>query len=72
MWRQATEQIREGNGPNRRTPIVAVTANAMKGDREKVSHGKCAGAHGYDVHRYIILFSMAKKISAAVERFCIE
>jgi CheY-like chemotaxis protein len=33
---QATEEIRARPGPNQRTPIVAVTANAMKGDREKV------------------------------------
>ena len=34
--RQATETIRVQEGPNRDTPIVAVTANAMKGDRDKV------------------------------------
>jgi hypothetical protein len=33
---QATERIRQGELLNHRTPIVAVTANAMKGDREKV------------------------------------
>ncbi len=33
---QATEAIRAGGGLNADTPIVAVTANAMKGDREKV------------------------------------
>jgi CheY-like chemotaxis protein len=33
---QATEEIRARSGLNQRTPIVAVTANAMKGDREKV------------------------------------
>ena len=33
---QATEKIRQQAGPNQRTPIVAVTANAMKGDRDKV------------------------------------
>ena len=33
---QATEAIRGGDGPNRDTPIIAVTANAMKGDIDKV------------------------------------
>ncbi len=32
---QATEAIRQSDGPNKLTPIIAVTANAMKGDREK-------------------------------------
>ncbi len=32
---QATEQIRQRGGLNSRTPIIAVTANAMKGDKEK-------------------------------------
>jgi CheY-like chemotaxis protein len=32
---QATEAIRKSTGPNKLTPIIAVTANAMKGDREK-------------------------------------
>jgi len=32
---QATEKIRKVVGPNQATPIVAVTANAMKGDRDK-------------------------------------
>jgi hypothetical protein len=34
---QATVTIRECGGLNQHTPIVAVTANAMKGDIEKVS-----------------------------------
>ena len=32
---QATQKIRELPGPNQNTPIIAVTANAMKGDRDK-------------------------------------
>lgn len=32
---QATRQIREYEGPTRRTPIVAMTAYAMRGDRER-------------------------------------
>eukprot|EP00283_Hemiselmis_rufescens_P000153 CAMPEP_0173469062 /NCGR_PEP_ID=MMETSP1357-20121228/77168_1 /TAXON_ID=77926 /ORGANISM="Hemiselmis rufescens, Strain PCC563" /LENGTH=68 /DNA_ID=CAMNT_0014437291 /DNA_START=561 /DNA_END=767 /DNA_ORIENTATION=- len=31
----ATESLRAGTCPNKLTPIVAVTANAMLGDREK-------------------------------------
>ena len=30
----ATRQIRSGNGPNRGTPIVALTANAMQSDKD--------------------------------------
>ena len=30
---EATRAIRESENPNSNTPIVAVTANAMKGDR---------------------------------------
>lgn len=30
----ATRQIREGNGPNRMTPIIALTANAMQSDKD--------------------------------------
>jgi CheY-like chemotaxis protein len=36
---QATENIRQRQGLNHSTPIIAVTANAMKGDREKVKPG---------------------------------
>ena len=35
---QATEVIRDGGSVNRDTPIIAVTANAMEGDRDKVLH----------------------------------
>jgi CheY-like chemotaxis protein len=32
---EATRLIRTGSGPNARTPIVAVTANAMSEDRDE-------------------------------------
>ena len=32
---QATAAIRAAEGPSKRTPIVALTANAMQGDRER-------------------------------------
>ncbi|PHS22598.1 MAG: hypothetical protein COA84_12540 [Robiginitomaculum sp.] len=32
---RATQTIRASNGPNANTPIIAVTANIMEGDREK-------------------------------------
>jgi CheY-like chemotaxis protein len=31
---EATQQIRTGDGPNKATPIVALTANAMQSDKE--------------------------------------
>ena len=43
---QATEKIRQRPGLNQRTPIVAVTANAMKGDREKV-RPDCHGSFNF-------------------------
>lgn len=40
----ATEAIRAGSGPNARTPIVALTANALVGQKEKYLG---AGMNGY-------------------------
>jgi two-component system, sensor histidine kinase len=41
---EATKQVRKLNGDVRRVPIIALTANAMQGDREKCLE---AGMNGY-------------------------
>ena len=32
---EVTAEIRSGHGPSRRTPVIAITANAMQGQRER-------------------------------------
>ncbi len=41
---EATQAIRAGTGPNVSTPVIAVTANAMTGDKEAYMH---AGMNGF-------------------------
>ncbi|MDP1974429.1 MAG: response regulator, partial [Alphaproteobacteria bacterium] len=41
---ESTKQIRRLNGDVQRVPIIALTANAMQGDREKCLE---AGMNGY-------------------------
>jgi PAS domain S-box-containing protein len=59
---EATRQIRLGEEPGRRTPIVAITAAAMDGDRER-----CLGAGMDD---YVTKPVTPQLFAAAVSRYC--
>jgi CheY-like chemotaxis protein len=61
---QATAEIRRREAPGRRLPIIALTANAMKGDQEKCIE---AGMDDY-VSKPVSL----KDLAAALKRWTSE
>jgi CheY-like chemotaxis protein len=61
---QATRAIRQREGPDRRIPIIALTANAMIGDRELCL---AAGMDGF-VSKPIDV----RELSAAILALCAE
>jgi CheY-like chemotaxis protein len=61
---EATRNICAMDGTDRRTPIVAMTANAMKGDREK-----CLAAGMDD---YIANPISQEGLGTAIDRWCLS